>query len=54
MDQETNPAVRASVQRFYQMMEEIGVAAKPLRWNPMYKGIDDMLLAGKGSDRLAA
>lgn len=54
MDQETNPAVRASVQRFYQMMEEIGVAAKPLRWNPMYKGIDDMLRAEKESERLAA
>jgi hypothetical protein len=35
-------------------MEEIGVNVQPLRWNPIYKGIDDMLLAGKESEGLAA
>ena len=54
MDKETNPAVELSVQRFYRLMEEIGVNVQPLRWNPMYKGIDDMLLAGKESEGLAA
>ena len=54
MDQETSPEVGLSVQRFYRLMEEIGVNVQPLRWNPVYKGIDDMLLAGKESERLAA
>ncbi len=54
MDKETNPAVELSVQKFYRLMEEIGVNVQPLRWNPMYKGIDDMLLAGKESEGLAA
>ncbi len=54
MDQETNPAVKASVQRFYGLMEEIGVTVKPLRWNPMYKGIDDMMLNRKAIKKLAA
>ena len=54
MDQEANPAVGLSVQRFYRLMEEIGVNVQPMRWNPLYKGIDDMLLARKESERLAA
>lgn len=54
MDQETNPAVRASVQKFYGLMEKMGVSVKPLRWNPVYKGIDDMLLARRESESMAA
>ena len=54
MDKETNPEVGLSVQRFYRLMEEIGVNVQPMRWNPLYKGIDDMLLARKESERLAA
>ncbi len=54
MDKETNPEVGFSVQRFYRLMEEIGVNVQPMRWNPMYKGIDDMLRAEKESERLAA
>ncbi len=54
MDQETNPAVGLSVQRFYGRMEQLGVAVQPMKWNPSYKGIDDMLLAGKENRRMAA
>lgn len=54
MDKETNPAVRHSVQRFYGLMEEIGISVLPLRWDSAYKGIDDMLLAGKGRKSIAA
>lgn len=54
MDKETNPAVQMSVQRFYGLMEETGVAVRPLKWNPAYKGIDDRLLAGKRQEGLAA
>lgn len=51
-DQESNPTVALAVQRFYRLMADNGVAVSALRWNPRYKGIDDMLLAER--DRLAA
>ena len=54
MDKDTNPAVQMSVQRFYELMKETGVAVRSLKWNPAYKGIDDRLLAGKRQEGLAA
>lgn len=54
MDKETNPTVRLSVQRFYALMEKLGIAVRLLKWDPRYKGIDDLALAEKGGCRRAA
>ena len=54
MDKESNPVVQMSVKRFYGLMEKIGVAVQTLKWNPVYKGIDDRLLAGKRQVGFAA
>ncbi len=54
MDKETNPPVRLSVQRFYALMEKLGIAVRSMTWNPRYKGIDDLALAEKGRDKVAA
>ena len=54
MDKEMNPTVRQSVQRFNALMEKLGIAVRPLKWNPRYKGIDDFALAEKGGHRRAA
>lgn len=42
---ESNLTAGLSVQRFYGLMKEIGVNVRALKWNPVYKGIGDMLLA---------
>jgi len=45
MDQFSNDNVRISVEKIEAMLREMGLTVEKYKWNPVYKGIDDVLLA---------
>lgn len=49
MDQYTNPDVARGVEKMLALAKECGFMTDRLRWDSKYKGIDDFLLAKRGS-----
>jgi len=47
MDSDTNKDVRAQLERLREILDNINIKHRTMRWDPAYKGLDDWLVGSK-------